>query len=86
LVAVLEGIATITKDRGVLYASFKHGDEEREKSGRYFNDMNEELLSEFVKEEVAFHTLKSWKISRSESRTSFRRVAQLPSRQEQGEA
>jgi 2-polyprenyl-3-methyl-5-hydroxy-6-metoxy-1,4-benzoquinol methylase len=37
------------EDGGVLYASFKYGCNEREKDGRYFNDLNEELLEEFIK-------------------------------------
>lgn len=35
---------------GILYASFKYGDGEREKGDRYFNDMNEQLLAEHLVE------------------------------------
>ena len=33
----------------MLYASFKYGEQEREKGGRYFNDLNERLLAEHLK-------------------------------------
>ena len=39
---ILNEIITCLKPNGVLYASFKYGDSEREKDGRFFCDMNEE--------------------------------------------
>lgn len=43
---VLEILASILEPAGILYASFKYGDKEREKDSRYFNDLNECLLAE----------------------------------------
>lgn len=37
------------KDNGILYCSFKYGDKEIEKDGRYFNYMNEEIICKFFK-------------------------------------
>ena len=36
------------EDQGVFYVSFKYGTFSGERSGRYFTDMNEELLSEVL--------------------------------------
>ena len=38
---ILNELITCLKPNGVLYASFKYGDSEREKDGRFFCDMNE---------------------------------------------
>ncbi len=48
LSSTLEHLASFLKTAGVLYASFKYGDKEREKVGRYFNDLNERLLAEHL--------------------------------------
>lgn len=37
------------KGNGVLYCSFKYGDEEIEKDNRYFNYINEEIINNIVK-------------------------------------
>lgn len=37
------------KDGGILYASFKYGNFEKEINGRYFNYINEEIIVEIVK-------------------------------------
>lgn len=36
------------KQSGVIYVSFKYGDSEIERSGRFFTDLNESLLEELV--------------------------------------
>ena len=47
---VFELLRTALVPTGCIYASFKLGDEEREDShGRYFNDLNEELLGSILK-------------------------------------
>ena len=47
------------KANGIIYASFKRGDNERNVNGRYFNDLNEEniknLFSDFLIEEIWFN-------------------------------
>jgi 2-polyprenyl-3-methyl-5-hydroxy-6-metoxy-1,4-benzoquinol methylase len=49
LSAVAQRLQRALTDGGVLYASFKHGDIEREKDGRRFTDMTEALLrAEFL--------------------------------------
>lgn len=45
---VLRSLASLLNPTGVLYASFKCGEQEREKGGRYFNDLNEKLLVEHL--------------------------------------
>ena len=46
---VLGSLGSFLRPLGVLYASFKYGEQEREKGGRYFNDLNERLLAEHLK-------------------------------------
>jgi SAM-dependent methyltransferase len=48
LTKVLESLSSFLAPGGVLYASFKYGEEEREKGGRYFNDLNESILKEHM--------------------------------------
>ncbi len=38
----LNKIVTALKNNGILYISFKYGEEERNKKGRFFNDMTED--------------------------------------------
>lgn len=37
------------KENGILYCSFKYGDKETEKDGRYFNYINEEIIKNISK-------------------------------------
>ena len=46
------------KNDGVIYVSFKYGDFEGERNGRYFTDMNEERFSDLLKEVPAMEILK----------------------------
>ena len=48
------------KDNGVLYASFKYGQFEGERSGRYFIDMTEEKLDAFLQGIHAFALEEKW--------------------------
>ena len=41
-------IATDLKDNGILYTSFKYGDFEGERSGRYFTDFTLEKFREYL--------------------------------------
>jgi 2-polyprenyl-3-methyl-5-hydroxy-6-metoxy-1,4-benzoquinol methylase len=41
---VLVRLYRLLKKQGIMYVSFKLGDGERQKDGRYFNDMREEVL------------------------------------------
>lgn len=42
LVEVLQKLVAALKPGGVVYMSFKYGDSDRQKDGRYFTDLNEE--------------------------------------------
>lgn len=57
---VLRSLASFLKPTGVLYASFKYGEEEREKDGRYFNDLNEKMLAEYLEEIPDLSALEVW--------------------------
>ena len=46
------------KNGGVIYVSFKYGDFEGERNGRYFTDMNEERFNDLLKEVPAKEILK----------------------------
>jgi SAM-dependent methyltransferase len=60
LSGVLRSLASFLKPTGVLYASFKYGEKEREKSGRYFNDLNEKLLAEHLENLPGISALEVW--------------------------
>ena len=45
---VLKRLYRLIKKSGVIYVSFKFGDGERQKDGRYFNDMSEESLNRLL--------------------------------------
>lgn len=46
---------------GYLYASFKYGDYNDIKDGRYFDDLNEDSLSEILSGVHGFETVEMWK-------------------------
>lgn len=50
LKAVFGKMSTALKENGVIYSSFKYGDFEGERNGRYFIDFIEETFSKFIKE------------------------------------
>ena len=56
---VLEKLKKSLKENGVLYASFKYGDFEGERNGRYFNDLTEITASELF-EKLDFKIIKTW--------------------------
>ena len=45
----MQRLARALKPGGTWYVSFKYGDEEREKDGRYFTDLNEQGLEKLVR-------------------------------------
>lgn len=47
---VFEKISKALKDNGFLYASFKYGNFEGERNGRYFTDLTESKLNNLLKE------------------------------------
>lgn len=48
LVATTARLTRLLNPGGVLFASFKEGQTEREKNGRRFTDMTEEMLADFI--------------------------------------
>ena len=56
---VLKRFKKALKENGVIYASFKYGEFEGERNGRYFNDMNEKSSNELF-EKVGFEIIKTW--------------------------
>ena len=56
---VLEKMKKSLKENGILYASFKYGDFEGERNGRYFNDLTESTAIELF-EKLHFKIIKTW--------------------------
>lgn len=50
LLSVLKKMAVALKDSGVLYTSFKYGDFEGERNGRFFTDFTIETFKEYIQE------------------------------------
>lgn len=48
LKAVLVKMADALKEQGIIYTSFKYGDFEGERNGRYFTDFTEDTFRDFV--------------------------------------
>ena len=57
---VLRLIRRSLKSGGVFYASFKHGETERDKNGRVFSDMTEESLRRLIDEAGGFRNISLW--------------------------
>ena len=47
---VIRKMCDALKSTGVIYTSFKYGDFEGERNGRYFIDFMEDTFQEFIKE------------------------------------
>ena len=56
---VLQRLKKSLKENGVFYASFKYGDFEGERNGRYFNDLDE-VTSRKLFEKEDFEVIKTW--------------------------
>ena len=56
---VLSRLKTSLKENGIIYASFKYGDFEGERNGRFFNDFNETTAVELF-EKLDFEVIKTW--------------------------
>ena len=57
---VMKRLYAAIKPEGILYASFKYGDFEGNRNGRYFTDMNEERLETLLKETQGFTPIELW--------------------------
>lgn len=59
MVNVLQRFNWYLKDNGIMYASFKYGDFEGEREGRYYLDLTEETAMKFFTE-AGFNIEKMW--------------------------
>lgn len=57
---VLHRIATVLKDEGILYASWKYGTKDRTADGKKYVDMNDSLIYEIIKEVPEIQIVKMW--------------------------
>ena len=60
LKSVLKKMVTALKDDGVIYISFKYGDFEGERNGRYFSDFTEESFREYISDCPDVSIVDSW--------------------------
>ena len=60
---IFKKIREALKTGGVVYCSFKYGDFEGERNGRYFTDMNEALLGVLLSRVGGFKVLEDWRSS-----------------------
>ena len=56
---VLDNLKNSLKEDGIFYASFKYGDFEGERNGRYFNDLTESTAKELF-EKNGFEVTETW--------------------------
>ena len=57
---VLNRISDALIPNGILYASFKHGDQEYEKEGRYFNCYEENSINELITNIMGLELIEMW--------------------------
>jgi hypothetical protein len=60
LADVLQKISAALKPRGVVYTSFKYGDFEGIRGGRYFTDLTEESLAGLLMEVPSLQIVDTW--------------------------
>ena len=60
LVDVLQKMIQSLKSNGVIYMSFKYGDQDREKDGREFTDLNEQQAGELLDHFSQVSLAKQW--------------------------
>lgn len=57
---ILKKLARVLKKEGILYASFKYGDFEGMRNGRYFIDLTEGKLQKLLQETNVFELKEKW--------------------------
>lgn len=57
---VIQSILHALKVNGILYMSFKYGDNDREKDGRKFTDLNEQQAEELLNQFDQIELIKHW--------------------------
>ena len=60
LKAVLTKMADALKEQGIIYTSFKYGDFEGERNGRYFTDFIEDTFRDFIADITAIQIDEAW--------------------------
>ncbi|MBT9778606.1 methyltransferase domain-containing protein [Clostridium sp. MCC353] len=60
LADVFEKMERALRSKGILYSSFKYGEREGERNGRYFTDMTEEKISEITNIADLFSIEEMW--------------------------
>jgi len=59
LTYTFKNLATHLQDRGFFYCSFKYGNDDVERDGRHFTNVNEKRLSSFI-ENTTLHLYRTW--------------------------
>lgn len=57
---IIQKMSAAAKKDGILYFSFKYGDFEGERNGRYFTDMTEKTMSELLVDFPELKVEKQW--------------------------
>ena len=60
LKAVLVKMADALKEQGIIYTSFKYGDFEGERNGRYFTDFTEDAFRDFIADIAEIQIEEAW--------------------------
>lgn len=60
LPGIVRKMSLATKENGIIYVSFKYGDFEGERNGRYFTDMSERSMSELLADFPELKLEKQW--------------------------
>ena len=60
LVVVMQKMVRAVKDGGVIYTSFKYGQLTGERNGRFFTDLDEEVLARLLKEVGGLEVKELW--------------------------
>ena len=60
MLPVIRKMCDALKDNGVIYTSFKYGDFEGERNGRYFTDFTEDIFDKFIKVIPEFMIEEAW--------------------------
>ena len=60
LTGILQKMSSATKMNGIIYLSFKYGDFEGERNGRYFTDMTEDSMKELLRDFPELKVEKQW--------------------------
>lgn len=60
LPSILRKMSAATKSNGIIYVSFKYGDFEGERNGRYFTDMTEDSMAQLLEMVPELRIEKQW--------------------------